>query len=369
LRAGRKWVYWAFVRALWSGYAKAIEINQARKKIRELPDPQKDVIFSQTIPKISINKKASVSVLIPTLDRYNYIRKLLPQLENQTIPPMEIIIVDQTSPERRASNLQEEFPNLPLKVLFRDRPGQCSARNQGIQISRGDYILFLDDDDEVPADLIESHLRCLEHFHAPASCGVADEVGAGELPYPFTYIRCSDVFPTNNTLIDRSILESSGLFDVAHDGGERDDADLGTRVYLNGHLMILNPTVRILHHHASSGGLRSHRARVVTYAKSRKSLFYRHLPSVSQLYLNKKFFTHRQTREAILLSLFGTFSFHGNLFGKVIKLLLGFLLLPHSLWRISQNNRRAGQLLKQHPPFQSFSQQNTPRNEPVNSLP
>ena len=114
------------------------------------------------------------------------------------------------------------------------------------------------------------------------SSGVADEVGAGALPADFRLLRASDVFPTNNTMIRRDILGRSGLFDLAYNHRPRADGDLGIRNYLAGAFMILNPAISVLHHHAASGGLRKHKARTVTNAMSRKSIFQRVLTNAGR---------------------------------------------------------------------------------------
>jgi glycosyltransferase involved in cell wall biosynthesis len=279
---------------------------------------------------------------------------LLGQLRSQTVPPLEIVIVDQTRKDRRQEDLPAKFPELPIRVFTMDRAGQCSSRNTGIEASRGEFLLFLDDDDEVPPDLIEKHLEAIEAFGSEVSSGVAEEVGA-PLPDAFKRTRTSDVFPTNNSLIRKSILAGSGLFDLAYDRGARADADLGMRIYLAGNLMVLNSDIRVLHHHAPSGGLRTHGARVITYASSRSRLLHRHLPTTTEIYLDRRYFSKRQVTEALWLSLLGTFSVRGSAPRRAAKAALAALLLPHTLWVVRKQGRRAAELLRDHPRIPLYS--------------
>ena len=291
-----------------------------------------------------------VSVIIPTLNRYLYLRALLRQLREQTVPPAEIIIIDQTEPHDRDLTLEQEFGDLPLRIIYQDQPGQCSSRNRGLQMSSGEYILFVDDDDdEVTPTFIEAHLGKLRQFGSEVSSGVAYELGAGALPDNFTFTRLSDVFPTNNSMIRREVLRHSGLFDLAYDRGQRADGDLGMRIYLSGALMILHPEISVLHHHAPSGGLRAHKARKITYASSRQRIFQRHLPSVSEIYLVRRYFTPRQLREALWLRVFGTFRVRGSRLRKAAKMLVAFFLLPDTCWRIVRRSRRAAAMLERFP--------------------
>ncbi len=291
----------------------------------------------------------SVTILVPTLDRYEYLETLLGQIAKQTVQPSQVIVVDQTAPERRRSDPRIEHLDLPLEVMFREEPGQCSSRNAGLQAATGDYILFLDDDVEISEDLIERHLMTLAAFGADVSSGVAEEVGAGPLPAEFEVLRVSDVFPTNNTLVRRWALDRSGLFDLAYEHGARADGDLGMRVYLSGALMVLNPEIRVLHHHAPVGGLRSHRARAVTYASSRNRLLHRHLPAVTEIYLARRYFSYRQVRESLLLRVLGTLSVRGGYWKRLTKFCLGSVLLPHTLSVVFWRYRMALGLLEDYP--------------------
>jgi glycosyltransferase involved in cell wall biosynthesis len=357
-RFGRFWLRWSLMRAvlrreLGAGSARALLRRLEREAPGVAPEP-----FRSVSPSLSDEKRApspSVTVLVPTVDRYPYLEKLLEQLAGQTVPPLEVLIVDQTAADRRRTDFAERFPSLPIRLFQLDRPGQCSSRNQGLEASRGDLILFLDDDDEVPPDLIENHLEALQRFGGEVSCGVAEEDGAGPVPEAFRLIRTSDVFPTNNSLIVKRTLERSGLFDLAYDRGSRADGDLGMRLYLAGALMVLNPGISVLHHHAPSGGLRIHKARVITYASSRKRLTHRHLPATTEIYLSRRYFSVRQVREMLWLSAAGTFSVRGSRWRKLAKSVVSLALLPHSLWEIRSRRRVAEEMLARFPQIPSLS--------------
>ena len=355
-RFGWRWTKWALMRAVLTHYISPVKAVKAGREVSRSPRPPIPAPFVHDPPSTTPDLgKARVSVLIPTLERYPYLRKLLGQLQLQTINPYEIIIIDQSSRETRDTNLGSDFRNLPLKIIYLDQAGQCSARNAGLTEAEGEFILFLDDDDEVPPDLIEAHIRNLQQFQADVSSGVAEEVGAGDLPENFTYIRVSDVFPTNNTLIHRRVLETTGLFDMAYDRGARADGDIGMRIYLHGWYMVLNPEISVLHHHAPAGGLRAHKARVITYASSRQSLIQRHLPSKTEIYLAKRYFTPRQVRESLWQRVLGTFSLRGPWWRRGLKILISFLLLPHTWWQIKVLERQADQMLQLYPQIPTLS--------------
>lgn len=360
----RKWASWALFRVLVSGYVTPISAVKAWLKTRNFQKsifyvPYTSIRKTSLLPAFDDREKAEenpqVSILIPTIDRYSYLQTLLNQLREQSIHPLEIIVVDQTPQEQRNEALYESFSDLPLRVFLQSEAGQCSSRNIGLQTAKGDYILFLDDDIEIPTNFIASHLANLHRYNADVSSGIADEVGGESLAENFTFIRISDVFPAGNTLIRRSVLKQSGLFDLAYEHGARADGDLGMRVYLSGGLMILNPSARVLHHHAPRGGLRTHKARIITRASSRQSLRQRHLPSATEIYLAKRFLTSRQLREMLYLRILSTFSLHISGPSRILKILIGIALLPDTLSKLHRVSREAAQMLKRYPQIPPYS--------------
>ncbi|MGH9928463.1 MAG: glycosyltransferase family 2 protein, partial [Pyrinomonadaceae bacterium] len=356
---------WALVRAILTGYVPVAEALRARNRVYKAVSPSQPAPFeSSSLNSNNTDTEVKVSVLIPTLSRQQYLRKLLGQLRDQTIRPFQVIVIDQTPIEERDTDLPSDFSDLPLSVLYQDRAGQCSSRNAGLREVGGDYVLFIDDDDEVSPDLIELHLRSLEHFRADVSCGVAEEAGAGRLPEAFTFARASDVFPTNNSLVRKEALEKSGLFDLAYDRGQRADHDLGMRIYLSGALLVLNPEISVFHHHAPAGGLRTHKARVMTYAGSRQKLAARHLPSVSEFYLTLRYFTRRQAREMMWLQTFGTFSVRGSKARKLLKLAAGLLYLPDTSMQCRKKRRQALSMMETFPQIPKLPQRDGDRAIP-----
>lgn len=357
-RYGRPWSSWALLRAWICGYATVAETLRCSKILRRTetkpdPAPMSRDAAQDTVADANPTA-ANVSVVIPTLERYGYLRTLLSQLRDQTVRPVEIIVIDQTPEARRDYGIAEDFPDLPLDVIYQEEPGQCTSRNAGLRKARGEYVLFVDDDDEVRPTLIEDHLININRFEADVSSGVVDEVGAGPLPSDFTLLRTSDVFPTNNTMIRKRLLRSTGLFDLAYDRGEQADGDMGMRAYLSGALMILNPGITLVHHHAPRGGLRIHSARKITYASSRTRVFHRQLPTPTEIYLTLRYFSKRQVREMLWIRACGTFSIRGPLHRKLLKVSVSLLALPGTLRQVGRSYRRAEHMMAKYPQIPSL---------------
>ena len=347
---GGKWAKWTKFRTVLANPRAYFSTAHVQKIAQGADTAGREVKpYQRSLPTQGITPSGKVSVLIPTIRRYPYLRTLLGQLRNQTVPPYEIIVVDQTPQSERDADLPKDFSDLPVRWHYLDKPGQCSSRNMGLRYAQGDYVLFVDDDDEVSSDLIEKHLRNLNVYKCSISSGAALEPDQKELPADFRFLRLSNVFPTNNTMIRKDVLRKTGLFDLAYDHGQRADHDLGMRLYLAGELMVLDPSICLLHHHAPMGGLREHKARVHTYAKSRTSVWHFNLLTVSDLYLAKRYFTPLQVKESRIINLLGTFSIHGSKLRKILKTLAALVLLPKNIYEIRKRNRIADQWLKVYP--------------------
>src|SRR5204862_427526 len=91
-----------------------------------------------------------------TLDRPEAIYNLLRHLEHQSMAPHEIVIVDQSvEPDHRVAAYAEAHPIVRYHRI--PERGLPNARNVGVGLSRGDVVLFLDDDSIPGPDLIRVH--------------------------------------------------------------------------------------------------------------------------------------------------------------------------------------------------------------------
>jgi hypothetical protein len=121
------------------------------------------------------------------------------------------------------------------------------------------------------------------------------------------------------------------------------------RVYLSGAFMVLDQRIAVLHHHAPAGGLRAHRARVITYRSSRENLTQRHIPHISEIYLMARYFSERQSREMLWQRTFGTLSGRGSPVRRFAKLAIGGAMLPDTVKQTLERKRVATDWLERFP--------------------
>lgn len=97
-----------------------------------------------------------VSIIVPVYNTYNYLDKCLESLVNQTLSDIEIIVVNDGSPDNSETLIKEyvkKYSN--IKYYKKKNGGLSSARNFGIKHATGEYIGFVDSDDYVDVTMYE----------------------------------------------------------------------------------------------------------------------------------------------------------------------------------------------------------------------
>jgi len=101
----------------------------------------------------------SVSVVIPTYDRAEWVVRALQSVYEQTCPAGEVLVIDDGSTDGSAETIGERFPQ--ARVIRQDNLGVSAARNAGIRAARGEWIALLDSDDEWAPTKLERQLEAL----------------------------------------------------------------------------------------------------------------------------------------------------------------------------------------------------------------
>ena len=98
-----------------------------------------------------------LSVIIPIYNVEQYLRKCLDSVCNQTLEDIEIICINDCSPDNSLEILKEYQKNdNRIKIIdFKENRGVAAARNEAIKIAKGEYIGFVDGDDWVDLDFYE----------------------------------------------------------------------------------------------------------------------------------------------------------------------------------------------------------------------
>lgn len=104
-----------------------------------------------------MNTHPRVSVVVPAFNQGDYIAEAIDSALGQTIPPFEVIVVDDGSTDQTA----EVCASYGDRISYVHQPnaGAGAARNRGLSMATGDFIAFLDSDDIWPADRLALQLE------------------------------------------------------------------------------------------------------------------------------------------------------------------------------------------------------------------
>lgn len=118
-----------------------------------------------------------VSVIVPVYNTEKYLEKCLDSLLNQTLDEIEIVAVNDGSPDGCKGILESYKARYPEKVvvIHKENGGQASARNLALGVCTGEYIGFLDSDDFVREEMFEKMYRMASEQDADyVACGYTD---------------------------------------------------------------------------------------------------------------------------------------------------------------------------------------------------
>lgn len=156
----------------------------------------------------------NISVVIPLYNKADFVEKTLTSVLNQTTKPHEIIVVNDGSTD----NGVEIVSSIDGVILVNQKNGGVSsARNHGISIATGEYIAFLDADDEWHPTFIEEIDRLIKFDSNSPIYGTSftinkSELGTGEnkhekIDYPTRYNRSGNPFSTSSIVVKRSVFK------------------------------------------------------------------------------------------------------------------------------------------------------------------
>jgi glycosyltransferase involved in cell wall biosynthesis len=176
------------------------------------------------ITKTSYKKKMpKISVIIPTWNRADKIKKAIKSALNQTVQDLEVLICDDHSTDN-TFQVVSSFNDSRVIWIPGERGGRPAIpRNRGIKVKQGEWIAFLDSDDEWISEKIEKQLKKIEITNCKAVCSNAFRflpskgIHGKLIKYRKQWITFDDLLDSNfvicsSLLIHNSILDSVGNF-------------------------------------------------------------------------------------------------------------------------------------------------------------
>jgi len=153
-----------------------------------------------------------VSVIIPVYNVEDYIDKCLNSIINQTLKEIEIIVVNDGSPDNSQKIIDKYVKKYPDKVksFIKKNGGQGSARNLGLEKATGKYISFVDSDDWLDEDALEKmYKKAIEEDSDIVICDMIDHYIEKDIYYNCTkYNSVFEVTPSAcNKIFKKEIIK------------------------------------------------------------------------------------------------------------------------------------------------------------------
>ena len=112
-----------------------------------------------------------ISVIVPVYKVEEYLDKCVESIVNQTYKNLEIILVDDGSPDNCPQMCDEwAKKDARIKVIHKENGGVCSARNIGLDTANGEWISFVDADDYVEIEYLKEMYYCAAQYTSDYVC-------------------------------------------------------------------------------------------------------------------------------------------------------------------------------------------------------
>ena len=217
-------------------------------------------------------EKAKVSVIIPTYNRDKCIIDLLNCLLKQDYGNFEILVIDQSERlTREKEDIIRREPGI-LKYYKISERGRSLAKNYWILFSKGDIVLFCDDDIIVPENFISTHVGLYKDPEiAAGSCRLV-ETGQPAIrirkPLRTTFYGrlINKPFSTQSDFVTslnggnmsfrREVLDKVGFFEEHFIGTSMvEEPDIAYRIVKSGYKLYFNASITVFHYPQSDGNI------------------------------------------------------------------------------------------------------------------
>lgn len=167
------------------------------------------------------------SVIVPLYNKAPYVRKALESVVEQTYKDFELIIIDDGSTDNSATICEEYLNNITHQtshIIHQKNAGVAAARNDGVKVSKGDYVAFLDADDWWEPMFLEEMDKLIQEYpdaglyatnyiyYKPGKTHVALKIERGYMNYPEAYLRGEMPVWTGAACMPRKVFDEMGGF-------------------------------------------------------------------------------------------------------------------------------------------------------------
>lgn len=188
-----------------------------------------------------------ISVIVPIYNVSPYLAKCLDSIKNQTYKDFEVLMVDDGSTDNSAEIAKEYLTDSRYKLYSQSNSGQGAARNKGLDNASGEYVCFIDSDDYISPEYLDSLYNLLIENDADiAQCGINRVWLDGTAkPYSFTGLESRTYRDIKKYIKTASFVTCNKLYKISLFSGIRfpsnikfEDFVLVPQVYDRAHTIV-----------------------------------------------------------------------------------------------------------------------------------
>ena len=152
-----------------------------------------------------MSKNPLISVIVTTYNNEKYIKACLDSLLAQTFQDFEIVVIDDGSTDQTSKVLNQYSANSRLKIHHQPNAGVSAARNQGLKLSHGKFVCFVDSDDYVAKNYLEKLVAPLlqDSTIDITVCGYQEIYQDHQVSYPLKPQLLTGLQATKNLLLNQ----------------------------------------------------------------------------------------------------------------------------------------------------------------------
>ena len=169
-----------------------------------------------------------VSVVVPTFNRVDFVLKAIKSVSNQTFQPLEIILVDNNSEDNTLEMVAKYFK--AVKIIFQKKQGVSASRNFGIREASGNWVAFLDSDDQWHKRKLEEQVKSMTKDTLSSELSHTDEIWYRNKVFlnqkeihkkrgGFIFEHCLPLccISPSSVLVKKKVFDDIGFFDESLD--------------------------------------------------------------------------------------------------------------------------------------------------------
>ncbi len=240
-----------------------------------------------------------VTIVIPNYNGRKYLVPCLEALYGMTAVDMEVVVVDNGSEDQSIEEAERLYPQVRYMLLDKNY-GFCRAVNEGIQASRTEYVLLLNNDTEIKKGFVENLLRTIKKspkiFSVESKMiqygnhSLIDSAGTyyNALGWAFARGRDSSAGKYNRrsrtfaacagaAIYRKSVFEEIGGFDENY-FAYLEDIDMGYRARIYGYINLYEPKAEVIHVGSAASGSRYNEFKTMYSARNNIYLIYKNMP-------------------------------------------------------------------------------------------